>query len=223
MYYHTILQKTDEELVKCVFLTQQKFSVKNDWINTLRDDLNQCGILQSESEIKQMKKGKFKKLVKDKIRQLSNEYLVSLQESHSKSRKIRITENIKHYLISNEISLEEKRLLFQVRSRMCDVKTNYKTKYSHNMRCRLCDQQEESELHLMMCDEIIDEQLLNDVNKISLCDVWSTHSRQISAIKVLNKKSKIRNLKYEKRKLSTRTQENPTIVSSSYTACMTLD
>ena len=77
------------------------------------------------------------------------------------------------------------------------------------MRCRLCDQQEESELHLMMCDEILDEQLVTEVNKISLCDVWSTHSKQISAIKVLNKIVKIRNIKYEKRKLSNWTQVKP--------------
>ena len=150
--------------------------------------------------------------MKEKIRQLSNEYLVSLQQSHTKSGQICITENIKQYLISEEISLEEKRLLFQGRNRICDLKTNYKTKYSHNMRCRLCDQQEESELHLMMCDEILDEQLVTEVNKISLCDVWSTHSKQISAVKVLNKIFKIRNIKYEKRKLSNRTQVNPTIV-----------
>ena len=56
------------------------------------------------------------------------------------------------------------------------IKTNYKTKYSHNMRCRLCDQQEESESHLLSCDEILDEQLVADVSKISLSDVWSTHN-----------------------------------------------
>ena len=61
MYYHTVLQKTDAELVKCVFSTQQKFNVKNYWIISLRDDLKQCNILKSETEIKQMKKGKLKK------------------------------------------------------------------------------------------------------------------------------------------------------------------
>ena len=65
-----------------MFLTQHKFSVKKDWINSLRDDLKQCNILQSESEIKQMKKGKFKKLVKGKIRQSSKEYLVSRLRYH---------------------------------------------------------------------------------------------------------------------------------------------
>ena len=80
-----------------------------------------------------------------KVSERKNNTIV--RQSHTKSRKICITENIKQYSISAEISLEEKRLLFQVRKMMCDVKTNYKTKYSHNMRCRLCDQQEKSESH----------------------------------------------------------------------------
>ena len=59
MYYHTLLQKSDDELVKTVFVTQQQFSVKNDWIIQLQDDLSQCGISLSESEIRNMKKEKF--------------------------------------------------------------------------------------------------------------------------------------------------------------------
>ena len=103
------------------------------------------------------------------------------------------------------------------------IKTNYKTKYSLNMRCRLCDQQEESESHLLSCDEILDEQLVADVSKISLSDVWSTHNKQKVTIKTLSKIFKIRDLKYEKRKLSNQTQVNPDIASSSYALCMTLD
>ena len=61
MYYHTLLQKSDDELVKTVFATQQKFSVKNDWIIQLLDDLSQCDISLSESEIRNMKKEKFSK------------------------------------------------------------------------------------------------------------------------------------------------------------------
>ena len=59
MYYHTLLQKSDDELVKTVFVTQQEFSVKNYWIIQLQDDLSQCGISLSESEIRNMKKEKF--------------------------------------------------------------------------------------------------------------------------------------------------------------------
>ena len=162
------------------------------------------------------KKNKFKRLVSDKMKQLSNEYMINLQQSHTKSNKIYITENIKQYLMSDQLSLEEKRLLFQVRNRTCDVKTNYRQLYSNNMLCRLCAKQEESEFHLMMCAEVVDEQLKCELKNIDVSDVWKSFAKQKSAIKILNKLFKIRNLKYEKKKLSSRTQENPTIESSSY-------
>ena len=122
LYYHALLQKKDEELVKTVFQTQQKFSVKNDWIIQLNSDLDECNISLTENEIKEMKKEKFKTLVNKKIKRLSNEYLMNLQQSHRKSRNVFITENIKSYLISDEISVEQKRLLFLMRNFMCDVK-----------------------------------------------------------------------------------------------------
>ena len=197
-----------------------KFPVKNDWITTLKNDLTQCEITLSESEIKVMKKDKFKRLVNMKVKQLSDEYLIDLQQAHKKSRNIYVTENIKKYLISEEITLEQKRLLFQMRNFMCDVKTNYKCQYSNNMQCRLCDQGEESVDHLLMCDQLISSHSGN----ITHSDVWSSITRQESAIRVLQELFKIRNIKYEKRKLSDRTQANPVSASSSYTVqSMTLD
>ena len=224
MYYHTLLQKPDSELAKTVFLTQQKLTVKNDWINLVKDDLQQCQITLSESDIKHMKKEKFKKLVNEKIRNLSDDYLLNLQQSHSKSSKIYITENIKSYLICEELSLAQKRMLFLMRNQMCDVKTNYSTHYKHNMKCRLCDKDEESIFHLLVCDELLDENLRKEARSINPNDVWSSLNRQKITVEFFNKIFKIRNMKYEMKKLSFGTQVNPTFVSSSCTAqYVTLD
>ena len=187
-----------------MFQTQQKFSVKNDWIIQLNSDLDECNISLTENEIKEMKKEKFKTLVNKKIKRLSNEYLMNLQQSHRKSRNVFITENIKSYLISDEISVEQKRLLFLMRNVMCDVKTNYKSQYSPNMLCRLCESHEDSESNMMLCEEILNENIRKETSEICHSDIWSTLSKQISAIKVFETLFKIRNLKIEKKKLSHR-------------------
>ena len=88
---------------------------------------------------------------------MSNEYLLNLQKSHEKSRKIFISDKMKQYLISEQLSLEEKRMSFLVRNCMCDVNSNYRTDYKNNMRCRLCDTSEDSELHILACVEILDD------------------------------------------------------------------
>ena len=135
------------------------------------------------------------------IKQLSNEYLINLQRSHKKSRNIFITEKIKSYQSSDEISLNQKRLLFQMRNLMCDVKSNYKTQYSPNLLCRLCEQHDESKTNLV-CKDILNVKIRKEVLEICHNDIWSTLSKKISAVKVFEKLINIRNLKFEKKKLS---------------------
>ena len=70
-------------------------------------------------------------------------------EEKSKCKNIWPSNDMKSYLKSNELSTEEKRLLFSMRCRVNEVKCNYKTKYKDNLTCSLCDSNsEESEVHL---------------------------------------------------------------------------
>ena len=59
------------------------------------------------------------------------------------------------YLKSSKLKIrsEEARTIFKLRSRMADVKTNYKGKYK-SFECDLCKEGEESQEHLMKCKEI---------------------------------------------------------------------
>ena len=85
---------------------------------------------------------------------------------------------------------------------MYDVKTNFKHQYSHNMRCRLCDLQEESEAHLLNCHDILDKNLESELLNISFSDLWAPFSRQKMAAKIFNKLIKIRDFKLEEKKLT---------------------
>ena len=71
--------------------------------------------------------------------------------------------NIKHerlemqnYLKSNEIriKLEEAQEIFKMRSRMSDVKNNFRGKYE-NFECNICNTKEyETQQHILECKEI---------------------------------------------------------------------
>ena len=112
MYYCNILQMDDAELVKRVFIAQKLSPCKDDWIHQLREDLAECNITLSEEEIKSMKIFTFRKLVNEKISELSIKYLLSLKiknnEEKSKSKNIWPSTNMKEYLRSNKLSTEEK-------------------------------------------------------------------------------------------------------------------
>ena len=116
-----------------------------------------------------MKKAEFQNLVKKKIRNLSKEYLITLRNKHSKSEYLLHENSIKDYLRSNQLSTDEKKLLFAMKTKTVNVKTNYSNGYS-NMQCRLCKAQgeDECEIHLMKCVQIVSESnLKSDLENIS--------------------------------------------------------
>ena len=59
----------DSELVKQVFNAQKLAPLKDDWISQIEDDLRKYNIHLSENEIRNLKKDKFKEIVKTNIRE----------------------------------------------------------------------------------------------------------------------------------------------------------
>ena len=141
LYYWSLLNKDDNELVKKVFSTQKEFSSKNDWTLQVEEDKKELDINISENSIKIMKKVAFKKLVN--------------KENRSKSNNLN-SYNFQNYLQTKELSTKEKKLLFALRTRSISVKRNYKNKFKFNMECWLCGDknEDESETHLLKCDKI---------------------------------------------------------------------
>ena len=204
MYYWTLLNKDDSELAKKVFSTQQSLSCKNDWVLQLRSDLEECTITLSEEEIKCMKKEKFKSIVKKQVKTLAQKYLIGLRSKHSKSENLMCINSMKDYLKTEKINLSEKKLLFAMKTRAINVKTNFRNNFS-NMLCRLCQKpgEHESEIHLMQCEHIVNENnMQNSIQNISYMDIFGTIEKQVAAIKVWKKILKIWEIKLEVSKLS---------------------
>ena len=108
MYYWTILAKPATELVQQVFQTQKLSPVKNDWCLQIEDDLRYCKINLSESEIRAMKKIKFKSIVTSSIVEVAKQYLISLKIKHKKSEGLSASDKIQDYLITSQLTTEEK-------------------------------------------------------------------------------------------------------------------
>ena len=155
MYLWTLLNKNEEELVKKVFNIQKEYPIENDWKIQVDEDLELLGITLSEGSIKAMKKEKFKKLVKEKLEEKAAEYLAGQRDKHSKTQGL-TNYGYQGYLSSPNLSTREKQLLFSLRTRSLDVKTNYKNKYILNLTCSLCKNpaEAESEIHLINCESI---------------------------------------------------------------------
>ena len=202
MYLWTILHKTENELVRKVFNTQTKFPVKNDWVLQVQEDLLKCKIELTNEEIEKMKKEKFRKIVNKSIKELSQEYLAELVDKHSKTQNLYPTNKIQDYLINPNTTVDEKKLLFLLRTRMYSVKNNYQNGQS-DLLCSLCSKSEENQQHLLVCEEItMEEELKNALvnRKITHDDIFGTPKKQVEAIKVWKVVDKIwkRKLKAKK-------------------------
>ena len=182
LFYWTILHKSDSELVKQALRAQQISPVKNDWWLKLCDDMKVCDIELSEAEILRMKKSKFKQLVATKVREASRKYLTELKNKHSKSINLD-TYKLQTYLTSNELTTDEKQLLFHLRTRSFHCKANYKNQYGLNLACFICGL-EDNQQHLLFCSRTTAGV---NIDGVAHSDIFSIIEKQVNVAKILKK------------------------------------
>ena len=206
MYYWSILRKSNEELVKQFFDVQKDFASKNDWVLQVENDLKTLNIEKTEKEIQKMTKYSFKKLIKNNLNRIAKDSLLNDQIEERKSKIKNLNSyKIQNYLQTSKLSTKQKKLLFGLRTRSIDVKTNYKNKFKFNMKCRICDDDEsiDSEKHYLKCSKVIEHFDANneDISNATYDDIFSEEiEKQISITKTFELVFKIRfkltNIKY---------------------------
>ena len=95
---------------------------------------------------------------------------------------------IQSYLKSDSgLSNELKKLLVNFRTRMYQVRQNFKNQNEDTL-CQLCKTEREDQQHLFMCPEIIKEceDLANNV-EIEYEDIFGTKAKQMKAVHLLAK------------------------------------
>ena len=133
-----------------------------------------------------MKKEAFKKLVKKQIKIKAEEFLSSLRDSHSKTTNLQ-SHNFQSYLSSQALSTNDKKLLFQLRTRSTHTKANYKNMYKFDLSCTLCKDKNsvQTDSHLLSCS-FIDDTLADktELHKVEHCFIFEELHKQIQATKV---------------------------------------
>ena len=126
----------------------------------VKKDLEELGLNLTFLEIARTQKSDLKKILKEKVKSAAFRYL-----SHSKSRSVRHNElKLQSYLQSSQsnFSIKEKQFTFTARSRMLDVKSNFKVGLK-TTQCRRCEDSEETQEHLLHCPTLRDGAVVTDV------------------------------------------------------------
>ena len=88
------------------------------------------------------------------------EDLIKLKKTHNKVKHIEFKDyEMQEYLKSALLSNNEAKFLFHSRCRMLPVRTNYGGSFSDNL-CPLCKKIEDSQSHLLLCDSLVNQNIL---------------------------------------------------------------
>ena len=123
-------------------MTQLKNRKQKDWVSQVLEDIKDLKLNVDMEEIKLMKKSKLKHILKNSTEEKALEELEKKKAKHSKVMNIKHKQiKMQKYLKSNGLKMnqEEVQTIFKLRSRMTNVKTNFRGKYD-NFECELCNQ-----------------------------------------------------------------------------------
>ena len=169
-----------------VYETQKLYKCKDDWAIEVEENLKFCDINLTEPEIQKMKRYQFKKIVSSQLRIKASEYLMSLRAKHSKSENL-TKFSFQEYLACGQLTVEQQKLLFKLRTRSCQTKANYKNKYKLDLSCSYCKDinSEESDAHLLSCPFI--QKSIADLQSVKHEDIFGEISKQVKIVKEYQK------------------------------------
>ena len=131
----------------------------------------------------------------------TDEYLLKLKKSHTKTEHLYPSDEMQEYLKTDQLTRSEKILLFKLRTRMVDLKGNFSESHRGNLHCELCDdeREDETQMHLLQCKFLLKHhELGSELTKIKYDDIFSDLASQIKAVKIWKKIFTVRKLQLKK-------------------------
>ena len=90
-----------------------------DWCLTIKQNMEKLKIKTSEAQVQNISKHSFKKIVSEAVKKEAFEFLIKLQNCHSKVVHIKYGKfKMQDYLLSSQVSPDQAKFTFMSRSRM---------------------------------------------------------------------------------------------------------
>ena len=189
MYLQYLLQEEENSLLHQFFKAQADDPVKGDWFVQVKEDMDTIKLNLSLDDIKIMSKEVFKERVASAVQKAGFQFLSSEKSKMSKVMSVQHESlSLQEYFLPSFMNIQEAKMLFRIRSRMVDVKMNFKNKYSDTL-CPVCKTVgiNDSQEHVLEC-----AQLLKNQNILANSDVLYVHifesdiKKQTTALRMFN-------------------------------------
>ena len=152
LYLQTILHRSDEELIKRVYLAQRADTTDGDFCQLVDDDMRLLDLQLTDIQIGSISSFDLKKLVKVKARQASFKYLMDIKETKTKMDNISYMNSFlpQSYLLS--MTREQSSLMVALRTRtLRGIRSDFGNMYV-DKQCPLPGCQEPDSIsHLLVC------------------------------------------------------------------------
>ena len=172
LFLHYILNQDPDSMIYRFLMTQMKNRKKQDWSTQVLKDLEDLKVKDDLQQIKQTKKLTFKNMIEKAITETAFQELQKQKVNHSKVKDIKhqIFQMQKYLKACNvKITKEEAQEIFKLRSRVTDVKCNFKGKFD-NLECDGCKMEDESQQHIILNCKILSEKHEGDMKYEDIFD-----------------------------------------------------
>ena len=191
MFLQYLLKEDPESMISQFFHAQDRNPLKNDWSLTARQNLEELGLNLNFDDIRKMSKLQFHAKLSKAMSKLAFEYLIKEKNKAGEGGKtshIQFSElSIQKYLVPLETSVKMAKFIFHARSRMLDVKNNYKNRKYTDMLCPICCDPEstDSQQHLLVCQDLVEADLVSPGSRLCYDDLFSTDVQKQVAVDTL--------------------------------------
>ena len=189
-FLHYMQLQNSETLLRSFLQAQIDKPTVGDWITTVLQDIESLNLNIDLEGIAVISKNRFKKKVKQAITEKAFEYLVNQQASHSKAKPLKYSKlQLQPYLRPGvvDLTIKEKAFIFEARSRMMDIRDNFKNGKS-DLMCRACNVEVEDQPHLLQCTKLVENgEITQQIPKYP--DLFGEDADKIAAVsRILQRK-----------------------------------
>ena len=149
MYMKYILEQPAESSISRIFSLQLEKPKRGDWASSCLNDMEKLNIKLTFEEIRSIKKTKFMKILKEKVRDAALKYL--LEKQGKKGREINFSYlDMADYLLpfNNKQTIEQKCEMFAVKNSMINIPANFSSNCETKCECGV----KEDMVHIYNCE-----------------------------------------------------------------------
>ena len=175
LYYQTIMKRDNEEITKRVVLSQMQSRIKGDFYMQVSKDMEDLNI--SDNDITSSRSSLEEKVNKQATN-IAFAYLQQLARKHSKVNE-NLYKDLKgmEYFNDARFSPDLVNLLFKFRTRMYDVRNNFRNKYQQiDILCPLCKLENDTQEHMFKCSIIQKAPPDNGTQQCIYEDIFSSNT-----------------------------------------------